>query len=168
MKLNLGAGTHRPPGFFTVDLHHADLVRSVTEIPWPFESDSVSEILASHLLEHLDRHTALAFLVECWRVLRPGGVLRLAVPDYDIFADCLVSGDWAPIQGYRWRDANYFFGGDPAIELLPAQMHKYAYTFENLAWKLRDVGFFMVTRRGPCELDNLTYAPISLYLDALK
>jgi hypothetical protein len=167
VKLNLGAGIHRPQGFHTVDLHHADTVMSLTDFPWPWADGSVSEILASHVLEHFDRHTGLVFLTECWRLLRPDGVLRLAVPDYDLFADCQVSGDWGPIQGYGWRDANHFFGGDATEERLHYR-HRYAYTFENLAYKLREVGFFMVTRRGPCELDNSQYAPISLYLDALR
>jgi predicted SAM-dependent methyltransferase len=168
MKLNLGAGTHRPPGYHTVDLHHADTVMSVAEFPWPWADATVTEILASHLLEHLDRHTGVGFLAECWRVLVPGGVLRLAVPDFDVFADCIVTRDWTPLAGYRYTDANYFFGGNPEQELLTAQMHRYAYTFENLAYKLRDLGFFMVTRRGPCDLDNKAYHAISLYVDALK
>jgi predicted SAM-dependent methyltransferase len=168
VKLNLGAGIHRPKGYHTVDLHHADTVMSVADFPWPWADDSVSEILASHVLEHVDRHAAIAVLAECWRVLRPGGVLRLAVPDFDIFADGIVTGDWQALRGYPYTDANYFFGGNPEQELLDAQKHKYAYTFENLAWKLREVGFILVTRRGPCELDNLAYAPISLYVDALK
>lgn len=38
-------------------------------------------IYSSHMLEHLDRAEAQSFLAECRRVLRPGGILRLAVPD---------------------------------------------------------------------------------------
>jgi SAM-dependent methyltransferase len=46
------------------------------------EPDGSAEVIyASHMFEHLDRHDAAAFLSEARRVLRPGGVLRLAVPD---------------------------------------------------------------------------------------
>ncbi len=47
----------------------------------PHETGSVDAIYSSHMMEHLDRSEARAFLAECLRVLRPGGVLRLAVPD---------------------------------------------------------------------------------------
>jgi predicted SAM-dependent methyltransferase len=42
---------------------------------------SVAVVYASHLLEHLYRDEALAFLREARRVLRPGGVCRVVVPD---------------------------------------------------------------------------------------
>jgi predicted SAM-dependent methyltransferase len=58
------------------DIRHADAARRI-----PHEDGSVDAVYASHMLEHLDRVEARAFLAECRRVLRPGGVLRLAVPD---------------------------------------------------------------------------------------
>lgn len=47
----------------------------------PHDDGSVDAIYASHMLEHLDRVEARAFLAECRRVLRPAGILRLAVPN---------------------------------------------------------------------------------------
>lgn len=47
----------------------------------PHGTGSVDAIYSSHMMEHLDRSEARSFLAECLRVLRPGGVLRLAVPD---------------------------------------------------------------------------------------
>src|SRR5260370_6290690 len=47
----------------------------------PCASGSVSALYSSHMIEHLDRAGARAFLAEAKRVLRPGGVLRLAAPD---------------------------------------------------------------------------------------
>lgn len=49
----------------------------------PAESESVDAVYHSHLLEHLDRKTARAFLMEVYRVLKPGGVHRMAVPDLE-------------------------------------------------------------------------------------
>ena len=48
----------------------------------PFEDTSTPWIHAFHVLEHLDLHEARAFLVECRRVLRPGGRLRVSTPDF--------------------------------------------------------------------------------------
>jgi SAM-dependent methyltransferase len=68
--------------------------RSQAEIPWPtnvkiadlrkrlpFEAGSFDAVYASHLLEHLHRQEALALLTEVRRVLKPGGVCRMLVPD---------------------------------------------------------------------------------------
>jgi SAM-dependent methyltransferase len=49
----------------------------------PFESDSVDVVYHSHMLEHLDRDVAESFLGEVKRVLKPGGVHRIAVPDFE-------------------------------------------------------------------------------------
>ncbi len=50
----------------------------------PFDNDSVDAVYHSHLLEHLDWPVAELFLLECKRVLKPGGVLRIVVPDLEI------------------------------------------------------------------------------------
>lgn len=47
----------------------------------PLSDGSVDVIYSSHMLEHLDRDEASVFLKEARRVLRPGGIIRLAVPD---------------------------------------------------------------------------------------
>ena len=49
----------------------------------PFADSTVSVVYSSHMLEHLGRDEARAFLLECHRVLRPGGTLRLVVPDLE-------------------------------------------------------------------------------------
>jgi SAM-dependent methyltransferase len=49
----------------------------------PFPATSVDVVYHSHVLEHLDREVAGRFLVECGRVLRPGGTIRVVVPDFE-------------------------------------------------------------------------------------
>jgi SAM-dependent methyltransferase len=49
--------------------------------PLPFQDDSVDAVYASHVWEHLYRDRMLFLTHECFRVLKPGGVLRLVVPD---------------------------------------------------------------------------------------
>ncbi len=51
--------------------------------PLPFPSESVREIYSSHTLEHLYHTEAISLLRECWRVLIPGGIVRLVVPDLE-------------------------------------------------------------------------------------
>jgi predicted SAM-dependent methyltransferase len=56
----------------------------------PFADDTVSVVYSSHMLEHLGRDEARAFLGECRRILRPSGVLRLVVPDLDHYVRAYV------------------------------------------------------------------------------
>lgn len=48
--------------------------------PLPFENDSVDAILAEHVLEHITIQEAWGFLEECFRILKIGASLRIAVP----------------------------------------------------------------------------------------
>jgi SAM-dependent methyltransferase len=57
----------------------------------PFASNSVDVVYHSHLLEHLDRDKARIFLLETKRVLRPGGIQRIVVPDLEKAARAYLS-----------------------------------------------------------------------------
>ena len=50
----------------------------------PIQDQSVDVLYSSHMLEHLDRIEVILFLKEAFRVLRPGGIIRVAVPDIQI------------------------------------------------------------------------------------
>ncbi len=79
MRINLGCGNVRKPGYVGVDQFPGEAVDVVTDASrLPFASDSVEEVYASHVIEHvLDMH---ALMVEIHRVLIPGGRLKALVP----------------------------------------------------------------------------------------
>jgi predicted SAM-dependent methyltransferase len=69
-------------------------IRYANALNIPHQENSVEVIYSSHMLEHLDRYQASKFLAEVRRVLRPGGILRLALPDIRKKVDgYLASGD---------------------------------------------------------------------------
>ena len=88
IKLDLGGGQNVREGFDCVDImagakHQVNLV----EFPWPFETDSVTELHSSHFIEHIPmketttgKDWLFAFFDECYRILVPGGVLSLVWP----------------------------------------------------------------------------------------
>jgi len=81
----LGCGKRYIPGYFHVDqsvFDHVDRVGPVDNLSWLHEG-SVEEIYASHVFEYFDFEESKVVLSEWRRVLRLGGVLRLAVPDFD-------------------------------------------------------------------------------------
>jgi SAM-dependent methyltransferase len=106
LRLHLGCGPCTPAGWVNVDyalgarlariaplrpllralaLFHVDWSRSIVvhdlRRPLPWADDSASAIYSSHTLEHLSRDDGARFLRECSRVLAPGGVIRIVVPD---------------------------------------------------------------------------------------
>jgi predicted SAM-dependent methyltransferase len=82
IRLHLGCGGERKAGWINIDLlgDPVDLAWNLAR-PLPFETDSVSAIFHEHLLEHLPFEAGDSFMRECFRVLRPGGILRVGVPD---------------------------------------------------------------------------------------
>jgi len=62
-------------------------VRRGSATKLPFQDNSVDVLYSSHMLEHLDRSEARKFVSECHRVLIPGGLLRLAIPDLGLYVE---------------------------------------------------------------------------------
>jgi ubiquinone/menaquinone biosynthesis C-methylase UbiE len=88
MKLHLGCGERFIPGFVHVDAHaypHVDHQAKAENLAF-VENGSTDLLYASHLLEHYGRSEIEGVLSEWYRVLRPDGVLRLAVPDFEACA----------------------------------------------------------------------------------
>ena len=93
-KIHLGCGVKHLPGWFHVDAlnyDHVDHVGRVEDLSF-IPDNSVKLIYACHVLEHFGRHTYKDALAEWCRVLAPGGVLRLAVPDFGAAAKLYMSG----------------------------------------------------------------------------
>jgi predicted SAM-dependent methyltransferase len=85
MKLHLGCGEKYIDGFIHVDLldfDHIDYKAPIDNLFFASDS-SVDLIYASHVLEHTGRHEYEKALNEWFRVLKPSGILRIAVPDFE-------------------------------------------------------------------------------------
>ncbi len=96
-KIHLGCGKKHIPGWFHVDalpLDHVDHVGRVEDLSF-IPDESTDLIYACHVLEHFGRKTYMDALREWHRVLAPGGVLRLAVPDFAAAARLYLSGTLA-------------------------------------------------------------------------
>tara|TARA_R110000824_G_scaffold104214_1_gene247286 strand:+ start:1753 stop:2313 length:561 start_codon:yes stop_codon:yes gene_type:complete len=84
VKLHLGCGPKYIPGFIHVDANpyeHVDHLGGVDNLEH-IANDSVDLIYACHVLEHFGRNEFQQVLEEWHRILKPGGVLRLSVPDF--------------------------------------------------------------------------------------
>jgi len=81
--LNLGAGNHIAEDAINHDLRkhrpEIDVAHDLNELPWPWADESFDMIFASSVFEHLEIDLVQA-LDECWRILRPGGRIRVKLP----------------------------------------------------------------------------------------
>tara|TARA_Y100000589_G_scaffold73386_1_gene66498 strand:+ start:10991 stop:11917 length:927 start_codon:yes stop_codon:yes gene_type:complete len=84
LLLNLACGQTHHEEWVNVDQFEKDGVSAcdLTK-PLPFDDESFQVLYCSHFLEHLRTDQATSFLYECLRILRPGGIIRLAVPDLE-------------------------------------------------------------------------------------
>jgi predicted SAM-dependent methyltransferase len=103
----------------------------------PLQDEVADFIFSSHFLEHLDQPSGLRLVQECRRVLKPGGVLRIAVPDLEYAWEMYKRGD-------KERMIHDFFFTDESGGL---GQHRYAYDYQMLNQLLRDVGFGDVKRK---------------------
>jgi SAM-dependent methyltransferase len=109
MLLNVGCGQTFHPEWINVDVvpaapgvRRVDLAHGL-----PFADRSIDACYCSHVLEHLRPEAAARALAEMFRVLRPGGVVRLVVPDLRRIAEQYLSLCAALDGGDRQREADY-------------------------------------------------------------
>ncbi len=88
--LNLGCGSHFHPAWTNVDYHtsHPAIIAYDLRKGVPFEDESFEVVYHSHLLEHFSKHEASAFMKECYRVIKPRGIIRVVVPDLEMIIRC--------------------------------------------------------------------------------
>jgi predicted SAM-dependent methyltransferase len=109
--VNIGCGSTWHPAWTNLDVRSLSSHVRAWDVcqGLPFDSEQVDACYASHVLEHLTRPQARALLVESFRVLRPGGIIRLAVPDLEAIAreylDVVAradKGERAAMAQYEW------------------------------------------------------------------
>ncbi len=157
LQLHIGCGSGHLPGWINIDVHPAPLAMNVL---WglPFPDRSVSRVFVSHMLEHLFVPRDVGFFLgELKRVMAPGGIVRIAVPDLEQCIAAYTANDrsffvsrretwsWWPENTTRLEDflAYAGAGAEPAYLF---EAHKYGYDFETLAKVLAEAGFEHASR----------------------
>jgi len=139
IRLNLGARTRSIPGFLSVDIDEAsgaDVIADISDLS-RYADCSVSEIYASHCLEHFPHVRTLSVLKEWVRVLKPGGILYVAVPDFarsiEIYLNIGRMNEW--LVDYLWGGQEY-----------PTAYHMAGFDFDRLSKLLHEAGFSEASR----------------------
>lgn len=162
LRLHIGCGTGHIPGWINIDVAPAPLSMNVLA-GLPFREGAARYVFVSHFLEHLFFPADVqAFLADAHRVLEPGGVLRVVVPDIEKCIEAYTSNDrsffesrretwpWWPQNPTRLEDFLAYAGTSPEPAYL-FEAHKYGYDYETLARVLGDAGFVGVSRSSFME-----------------
>jgi SAM-dependent methyltransferase len=155
LKLHIGCGRGHIPGWIDIDIFPAPLALNIL---WgtPFGADSARYVFVSHLLEHLFYpRDVTAFLAELLRVLAPGGIVRLVVPDIGKCIEAYAGNDetffrsrretwsWWPENPTRLEDFLAYAGAGPEPAYL-LESHKYGYDLDTLTKVLQEAGFVAI------------------------
>lgn len=148
MRLNIGCGGRRIPGYTGVDVVKrpaADIVAPAGKIP--LADGSCEEIMAIHLFEHLLPWEAPDVLKEWHRLLAPGGKLVLEMPDLKKCCENILKilKGGVVIAGKHPDQAGmYGLYGDPRLEDV-WMLHRWSYTYQTIKPILEAAGFNKVT-----------------------
>ena len=153
MKLHLGCDNKYIPGFVHIDarqFEHVDIVTEVDNLEM-FKTEQVDLIYASHLLEHFKRHETELILKEWYRVLKKGGILRLAVPDFEAIVNLYMQAkDIEQVMGLLHGRQNHEYN-----------IHYRSFDFSSLSNILKKVGFEKVYRYNWRETVHKNYDDFS-------
>jgi predicted SAM-dependent methyltransferase len=186
--LNLGSGHNDgalPEEFFNVDYYTAGRGLDAyidLRFPLPFTDNAWSGVYSHHVLEHLEYRHACALLHEIHRVLKPGGLVRLVVPDSERVIRLYASDELRDREQLL-----HLFTNQTAKFRSPAEVinyvfhcgkfnrHLFGWDFETLAMRLADAGFAAIRKAGcndsvnpSFNIDRAHWAPQSLYVEATK
>lgn len=183
LSVNIGSGGFGLPDWVNVDIAPGKNTTILLDIrkTLPFVDGSVRRILAEHVVEHLDFDENIpSVFAEFYRVLAPGGVVRIVVPDTERFVLAYSQKSRDLWQGLGWDLDTFPPGLYSSMHVLNHIFHQegehlFGYDFETMALTLRKAGFPTVERRAfrvsadpALMIDQELHKPYSLYVEAIK
>lgn len=146
MKLHLGCGPKYIPGWLhidVVDLPHVNIKHAIDALPMVLDG-TVEIIYAAHVLEHFMRREVPRVLKEWCRILVPGGILRLAVPDFEaVSAHYQEHHDLPALWGLLFGRQDGLYG-----------FHHAVWDYSTLSQVLLEAGFTQTKRYDWRETDH--------------
>lgn len=140
----------------------------------PLADNNVDFIFCSHMVEHLPYRVAEHFMKECCRVLKPGGLMRIAVPDLDIIVRLYKENRLKELDKINEPCSRAKYDTERFWEILTAGHHA-TYDFTSMLSLCAQAGFSKTERKSfeeghpvfIAETQDM-YPEISLYVECTK
>jgi predicted SAM-dependent methyltransferase len=164
VKLNVGCGTDYKEGWVNIDnnahenIERLDLNWDLRK-PLPFEDNSVDFIFNEHFLEHLTVDEGQAVIKDFMRVLKPGGVVRIATPDLEVTVDKYLNVPIDEDPTIKTFHLDFIQTRAERLNIaFRAWGHQWLYDWEELDRRLREAGCQNFAR---CELRVSRYSELA-------
>ncbi|MBI5771139.1 MAG: class I SAM-dependent methyltransferase [Verrucomicrobia bacterium] len=171
-KLHLGAGGAGLPGWFNTDLfpERWPVMRLDATRSFPLPDAAFQFVFSEHMIEHLPLAGARHMVAECFRVLAPGGCVRLATPDLARVVRLHPAASTPEHQRYlAWSQRHNRLAADlpPAAVVINSLFHDHGHQFlfdeETLATLLRLAGFTDIRRCVPGESEHAELRGVEIH-----
>jgi predicted SAM-dependent methyltransferase len=149
-KLQLGTSNTVMVGWLNTDLipTNRKVVYLDATRPFPFSSNMFDYVYSEHMIEHVEHQSAVSMLHECFRILKPGGKIRISTPDLKVYID-LHSKEKTPSQTFYidWVIRSFMPEVDYCKEVFltnnafRAWGHQFLYDRETIRVTLARIGF---------------------------
>lgn len=165
-KLQLGAGENVLDGWLNTDLRPAtpEICFLDATVRFPFTDEVFDYVLSEHQIEHIPYERAQFMLLECRRVLRPGGRIRIATPSLEVLAALVTEQPTDAQRRYvEFISAGYLPPGTPpgvagvVNNAFRNWGHQFLYDRPTLVGALAEAGFVetVFTEPGQSEHEHL-------------
>jgi predicted SAM-dependent methyltransferase len=172
-KLQIGCGRRILAGWLNADYHpktrdvlHLDATRRL-----PFDDATFDYVFSEHMIEHVPFHQGQDLIEECFRVLAPGGTLRISTPDLAFLIDLYRSREIpererSSVQAEfldhflateiknRQRHAPVDYDSFLINKFVRAWGHEFIYDEKTLGYTMRTAGFDDIVRRQVSESEH--------------
>lgn len=169
LKLDLACGDNKQEGYFGIDCvstASTDYVWDLTVTPWPIDDETVDEIVCNHFLEHLTGRQRIAFMEECYRILKPEAKLIVVTPYWSSMRAVQdPTHQWPPVceASYlyfnrEWREKNklqhygincdfdYTYGYALDSDLLPRNLEWQQFAVKHYIQSVNDLQATLIKR----------------------
>lgn len=185
IKLNVGCGTNIRTGWINIDkdadassFKNIDFIRYNCAKHLPINNECIDVIYSSHFLEHLEPKEALNFCKESFRVLKKGGIFRIALPNTlrgisawfnedESYLHPLMNGERVMFQ-LQGKPNNIDFLN---YMIYQCYEHKFIYNESKVIDILQSIGFnniYESSFNNDYDIDNELRKKYSFYVEAIK
>ena len=151
-KLHIGCQDHPLDSWLNADVYpkHTQIIYLDATMTFPFADNTFSYIFSEHMIEHINLLEGLQMIAECYRVLKPGGKIRIATPDLAFLMNLYAKPEEELHKSYTTFSKRYFPDNHPVMtgrvvnNFFRDWGHKYIHDKQSLTYLLEHAGFLEI------------------------